>query len=63
KALLALKKVSGHSSEAQIVVFWPVLQNYSIINKLGAIISNNAFTNNVLCHTVQKKLKDTLGLN
>jgi hypothetical protein len=63
KALLALKKVSGHSSEAQMAVFWPVLQNYGIVNKLGAIVSDNASTNNVLCRTVQKELKDTLGLN
>lgn len=46
-----------------MAVFWPVLQNYGIINKLGAIISNNASTNNVLCHMVQKELKDMLGLN
>ena len=51
-ALLALKKVSGYSSETQIAVFWPVLQNYSIINKLEAIISDNTSTNNILCYMV-----------
>jgi hypothetical protein len=63
KALLALKKVPGHSSEAQMGILWPVLQDYGIAHKLGAIVGDNASTNNVLCRLVQKKLKDTLGLN
>jgi hypothetical protein len=62
KALLALKKVSGHSSESQITVLWPVLEDYGIVRKLGAVVGDNASTNNVLCRLIQKELKDTLGL-
>ena len=63
KALLALKKVPGHSSKAQIGVLWPVLKDYGIVRKLGAIVGDNAPTNNVLCRLIQKKFKDTLGFN
>jgi hypothetical protein len=63
KALLALKQVSGHSSEAQMSILWPVLQDYGITHKLGAIVCDNASTNNVLCRLVQKELKDKLSLN
>jgi hypothetical protein len=63
KALLALKKVPGHSSEAQMGVLWPVLEDYGIVRKLGAIVGDNAPTNNVLCRLIQKKFKDMLGFN
>jgi hypothetical protein len=46
-----------------MAILWPVLQDYSIVNKLGAIVGDNASTNNVLCRLVQRELKDTLGLN
>ena len=52
KALLALKKVSGHSSEAQLAILWPVLKDYGIVRKLGAIVGDNASTNNVFCRLV-----------
>jgi hypothetical protein len=63
KALLALQKVPGHSGEDQLSVLYPVLEDYGIIQKLGAIIADNAPANNVLCRLVQKHLKDTLSLN
>jgi hypothetical protein len=44
-------------------IFWLVFQDYGIAHKLRAIVGDNASTNNVLCRLVQKKLKDTLGLN
>jgi hypothetical protein len=44
-------------------VLWLVLKDYSIVRKLGAIVGDNASTNNVLCRLIQKEFKDTLGLN
>jgi hypothetical protein len=46
-----------------MAIFWLVLQDYGITHKLGAIVSNNASTNNVLCRLVQKEFKDKLSLN
>jgi hypothetical protein len=59
KALLALKKVPGHSGEDQFSILVPVLQDYGIEEKLGAIIANNAPLNNVLCRLVEKHIKKT----
>jgi len=42
KALLALKKVFGHSGDNQFSILLPVLQDYGIELKLGAIIADNA---------------------
>jgi hypothetical protein len=52
KALLALKQVSGHSGEDQFVVLLPVLEDYGIVRKLGAIVADNAPTNNTLCQAI-----------
>jgi hypothetical protein len=54
KALLALKKVPGHSGDDQFSILLPVLRDYAIELKLGAIIADNAAPNNVLCRTIEK---------
>jgi hypothetical protein len=59
KALLALKKVPGHSGDDQFSILLPVLQDYGIELKLGAIIADNAPPNNVLCRTIEKHMWDT----
>jgi hypothetical protein len=56
KALLALKKVPGHSGDDQFSILFPVLQDYGIELKLGAIIADNAPPNNVLCRTIEKHM-------
>jgi hypothetical protein len=58
KALLALQKVPGHSGEDQFSIFFPILQDYGIVQKLGAIITDNAALNNVLCRTIKAHYKD-----
>jgi hypothetical protein len=59
KALLALKKVPGHSGEDQFSILVPVLQDYGIEKKLGAIIADNAPPNSVLCRIVENHMKKT----
>jgi hypothetical protein len=54
KALLALKKVLGHSGDDQFLILLPVLKDYGIVRKLGTIIANNALNNNTLCITIQE---------
>jgi hypothetical protein len=60
-ALLALQKVPGHSGEDQFSILLPVLQDYGIVKKLGAIIADNAPSNNVLCRTIEAHYKDKLS--
>jgi hypothetical protein len=56
KALLALQRVPGHGGEDQFSVLLPVLKDYGIVQKLGAIIADNAPPNNVLCRTIETHL-------
>jgi len=56
KALITLPKVDGHSREDQFKALLSVLQDYSIVRKVRAIISNNSRTNNTLSRTIQRYL-------
>ena len=49
KALLALCTVKGYSGEKQFAVLLFMLQDYSIVQKLGAVVADNSSTNNTLC--------------
>jgi hypothetical protein len=62
KALLALKQVAGHSSDDQFAILLPVLEDYGIVRKLGAIIADNASANNVLCRLIEAHWGRELGL-
>jgi hypothetical protein len=63
KALLALKKVPGHSGEEQFSILLLVLEDYGIIRKLGAIVTDNAPSNNVLCRFIQGHWEQELSLD
>ena len=58
KALLALKEVPGHGGEDQFSILLPILQDYGIVHKLGAIIADNAAPNNVLCRTIETYMEE-----
>jgi hypothetical protein len=58
KALLALKRVLGYSSDDQFSILLLVLKDYNIVHKLRAIIANNAAPNNVLCCTIESYIKE-----
>ena len=62
KALLALKKVPGHSGKDQFLVLLPVLEDYGIVRQLGAIVANNAPPNNVLCRRIESHWDQELDL-
>jgi hypothetical protein len=53
--------VSGYNKEDQFFILLLVLQDYGIVKKLKAIITNNAFLNNVLCRTIKAYYKDKLS--
>ena len=56
KALLALRPVSGHSGAEQWNALFPVLEEYGIIRKLGAIVADNSTTNDTLCSSIHDHL-------
>jgi hypothetical protein len=56
KALLALRRVKGHSGKDQFAVLLPVLQDYGIIQKLGAVVADNSGTNDTLCREIEAYL-------
>ena len=56
KTLLALQIVKNHNKEKQFAVFFSVLQNYDIVQKLEAVIANNSDTNNTLCQKIEAHL-------
>lgn len=57
KTLLALRPVAGHSGQEQFQTFLPVLQEYGFSQKLGAIVSDNASTNDTLCRAIRGHLE------
>jgi hypothetical protein len=53
KTLLTLSTVKGHSGKAQFDIFLPVLKDYSITQKLRAVVGDNSSTNNTLCREIK----------
>jgi len=47
--LIALRPVANHSGSEQFYTLLPVLQEYGIVQKIGAIVSDNASSNDTLC--------------
>jgi hypothetical protein len=45
KALIALPEVAGYNGKNQFKALLPVLQDYGIVQKVGAAIGNNSTTN------------------
>ena len=57
KTLLGLRPVAGHSGEDQFDVLLPILQEYSIVRKLGAVVGDNSGTNDTLCRAIEAYLR------
>ena len=56
KALLALPLVGSHSGQSQFNVLLSVLQDYDVVQKLGAIVTDNATPNNTLCDIIESHM-------
>jgi hypothetical protein len=56
RALIGLREVLGHSGEDQFTVLLPVLENYSIVRKVGALVGDNASTNDTFARQIQAHL-------
>jgi hAT family C-terminal dimerisation region len=62
KALLALRTVVNHSGEEQWNTILPVLQDYGIVRRLGAVVADNSTTNDTLCRTISHYLLENEGI-
>lgn len=56
--LIALRPVANHSGSEQFSTFLPVLQEYGIVRKIGAIVSDNASSNDTLCQQFSIYLRE-----
>ena len=61
KTLLGLRPVAGHSGDDQFNVVLPLLQDYDIVRKLGAVVGDNSTTNDTLCQAIEAYLKREEG--
>ena len=48
--------MKGYSGEEQFAILLLVLQDYDIIQKLGAVVANNSSTNDTLCQEIEAHL-------
>ena len=62
KALLALRPIANHSGAEQFAVLLPVLKDYSIVRKLGAVVGDNATPNDTLCREIQEYMAEEEGI-
>ena len=62
KTLLALHIMKNHSKEEQFAVLLSVLQDYDIIQKLEAVITDNSDINNTFCQEIEDYLLSTKNL-
>ena len=56
KAFIVLCTIANHSRDKQFSVLLSVLQDYSIVQKFGAIVGDNASTNDTLCAAAEEYL-------
>jgi hypothetical protein len=56
KTLLGLRPVAGYSRENQFDVLLSILQEYGIVRKLEAVISDNSSTNDTFCRAIKAYL-------
>jgi len=61
KALLTLRPITNHSGAEQSIALFAVLKDYGIVRKLGAIIGDNAGTNDTLCTAIRKYMEKVEG--
>ena len=48
--------MKNHNKEKQFAVFFSVLQNYDIVQKLEAVVADNSGTNDIFCQEIEAHL-------
>ena len=61
--LIGLRVVRGHSGPDQWEALLPVLQEYGIEEKIGAVVGDNSGTNDTLCRTIASYLSTEKRIN
>jgi hypothetical protein len=61
KTLLGLRPIAGYSRDDQFDALLPLLQDYDIVQKLGAVVGDNSSTNDTLCRAIEAYLKREEG--
>jgi hypothetical protein len=56
KGLIGLPSIVSHSASVQLDALWPLLEDYGITRKIGAVIGDNASVNDKLCAELSVKL-------
>jgi len=57
--LLGVRHIGGHAGEIQFEqALLPVLEDYEIVRRIGAIVGDNATTNDTLCRTISQHLRE-----
>jgi hypothetical protein len=57
KILFEFRSVIDHNGKDQFDVLFPIFQEYGIVRKLRAVISDNSDTNDTLCRVIEAYLK------
>jgi hypothetical protein len=60
--LLGLPEIGSHSGDEQFAVLLPVLDEYNTAHRIGAIIGDNATTNDTLCRAIGSWYSEHTGL-
>jgi hypothetical protein len=60
KNLLGLRQIGGHSGEDQFNTLRVICEEYGIWTNLGAVIGDNATTNDTLCRTISQWFSQNL---
>ncbi len=58
KALLGLRTIASHSGEKQWSALLPLLEDFGIVQKIGAIVADNSTTNDTLCRAISQHLNE-----
>ena len=61
--LIGLLEVLSHHGEKQFEAFLPILEEFDIVRKIGAVTGDNLGTNNTLCRNLAIYLLAELKIN
>ena len=53
KTFFVFSTVKSYSRKVQFNILFSVLQDYSIVQKLEAVVSDNSSTNNIFCQAIE----------
>ena len=61
--LIGLPEVLSHHGEKQFETFLPILEEFNIVRKIGAVTGDNLGTNDTLCRNLATHLSTELKID